>query len=173
MRKILLAALAAAMIPAMAFAQGGPGGGPGGPAGNGMRGHGGGDREGRMATALDLTDEQAEKVRQIHSAKRKDLIDVQASIQKAMIDLTDELQKDKPNQATIDSSIEKIVVLKSKMERSKLQSMVEVSSILTPEQKKKAATRMTGMGMFGEKGSNTQRPGGRDGRGGRGGPDMR
>ena len=180
MRKLILAVCTAAMIPAVALAQGFPGGGPGGggPGGGGMRGQGGpggggsGGREGRMAQELGLTQEQVTKMREIHRAKRRTSIDQRASIQKAMIDLTDELRKEKPSQATLGKIIDQIVKTKADMERNKLNTMVAVSAILTPEQKKIAAERMANQSMMGGKrkgqrgGQRGMRPGGGGGPGG-------
>ncbi|MDH5509400.1 MAG: periplasmic heavy metal sensor [Nitrospinota bacterium] len=168
MRKLILAVLTAVMIPAVALAQGFPGGGPGGQGGSAMRGSGGGQgaKGARMAQELGLTDEQVAKMREIHQTKRRATIDQKANIQKAMLDLTDELAKDKPDQAALERIIEKIVKTKADMERDKLNTMVAVSAILTPEQKKIAAERMANHSMMGDKrqgqrsGQRGMRPGG-------------
>jgi len=162
MRKLILAAFAAAMIPAVALAQGFPGGGPGG--GQGAKGP-------RMAQELGLTDAQVTKMREIHQAKRKATIDQKAAIQKSMIDLTDELAKEKPDQAALNRIIEKIVKTRADMERSRLDTMVAVSAILTPEQKKIAAERMADSGFMGggRSGKSGMRPGGGGPGGGYGG----
>jgi len=178
MRKAIVTILALAMIPLAAMAQGGPNGGPGGPGGGpGMRGPGGpGGKGPRMAEELGLTEDQVKKMREIHQKNRKTNIDQKSSIQKSMIDLTDELQKEKPDKATVDKIIDQIVKTKGEMERTRLNTLVETTAILTPEQKKKAAEKMAGNQFMGARqgGFGGGGPGGRFGGGGPGGeaPDQ-
>jgi len=171
MRNVIIVAVVFALaMPMAALAQGfggGPRGGEGGPS---MRGPGGpGGKGPRMAEELGLTEEQMSKMRDIHSKNRKTMIDQKATIQKAMLDLTDELQKEKPDKAAVEKSIEQIVKTKADIERAKLNSMVELSALLTPEQKKKAAEKMVNSQLMGGMGGGMG-PRGGGGPGGPGGP---
>ena len=171
MRKTIIVALALAMTPLVALAQSGPSGGQG--AGPGMRGPGGpGGKGPKMAEELGLTEDQMKKMREIHSKNRKTIIDQKSAIQKAMIDLTDELQKDKTDKAAVEKTIDQVVKIKGEIERARLNALVETTAILTPEQKKKAAEKMAGSQFMGARRGGFGR-GGPGGGGGQGdGPDQ-
>jgi Spy/CpxP family protein refolding chaperone len=120
----------------------GPGMGPGA-----MMRHGPGFRRGRMgggmgfgqrmAEELNLTTEQREKMKAAREREQRKAIQTRADIQLARLDLHKLMQADKPDQKAIDAQIDKISGLRTTLEKSRVQTMLEFRASLTPEQQKK------------------------------------
>ena len=149
MRKFSIVLILALATPALAMAQ------MGGPreAGPGM-----GKHQPRMADKLGLSQEQMDKMQDIQKKYRLQMIDSRAEMEKAMINFTDILQEENPNQAALKAATEKVLDAKTRLERERLENMIEMSSILTPEQKKKMAQKSAFSRLKGG-------PGGRQGSG--------
>jgi len=104
----------------------------------GMMG-GQGERMGmRMGERLNLTDEQKDQVRQIFTDARKKNIDVNAKLQLAQIELRELITSDAPDQKKIDAKITALSQLHEAKMRTRIESMLSVQKLLTPEQRKKA-----------------------------------
>jgi Spy/CpxP family protein refolding chaperone len=124
---------------AMAFDD--DGGGPGGPhghmgrpAGRGMMWRRG---MGNRFSALDLTDAQRDKLRDIHESAARKSVQRRADIQLAHMDLQKLMRAETPSSAAINAQIDKISKLQADGMKSRFDSMLQARAVLTPEQLKK------------------------------------
>jgi Spy/CpxP family protein refolding chaperone len=125
----------------MAFDDGGPDGPRhvrrvkiGGPHGRGMM-----MRHGvaRRFAALDLTDTQRDKLRDIHEASARKSVQRRADIQLARMDLRKLMRADSPNAASVNSQIDKIARLQADGMKAHYDTFLQARAVLTPEQQKK------------------------------------
>jgi Spy/CpxP family protein refolding chaperone len=116
--------------------------------------------------ALSLTPEQQQKMEDLHFVHEKDMIKFRQELSLKRLDLQREMQKDSPDRATVDRLADEMGALRTRVGRARVDHLLDVRKILTPEQWSKArelmqarrAQRMGGRGG---------RPG-HDGRGGMG-----
>lgn len=138
MRKAIILTLAIALaVPAAAMAQR-----PGGMGGDyGDRVHG---RKGGVMSQLDLSADQLDKMRELRTGIRKEMIELKSRMEVKRIDFQSELQKDNPDDAKLTALIDEIVDARAKMYRKRLETQVEMTKILTPEQRRTMMERMGG-----------------------------
>jgi Spy/CpxP family protein refolding chaperone len=105
----------------------GPGMGPGMGAGHGAM----------MLHGLDLTPEQQKKVAVIHERAQRQMIQQQADVRIATMDLQQLMRAETPDKAKIDAQIDKVAQLRAGMQKSHTATLLEVRALLTPEQLKK------------------------------------
>jgi Spy/CpxP family protein refolding chaperone len=106
---------------------------------------GGRGRMGAMLHSLDLTPEQQKKVEAAHEKAQRAAIQAQADLQVARLDLQNLLRADHPDKVKIDAQIDKLARLRAGLQKTHVQALLEVRSVLTPEQVQKLhATDMTG-----------------------------
>ena len=105
--------------------------------------------------ALELTDEQKEKMSDLRSAYQKAMVDLRAAHQKARIDLGEIRNEDNPSASDIQAKVDAVTAAQGKIMAREIQHSMDVKNLLTAEQKEK----------LGE-----MRRGGREGFRGRGGP---
>jgi Spy/CpxP family protein refolding chaperone len=123
--------------------KGGPMGGPGmGMAGGPMCGPGMGPGMGAghgamMLHGLDLTADQQKKVEAIHERAQRQMIQQQADLRIATMDLQQLMRADSPDKAKIDAQIDRVSQLRAGMQKSHTATLLEVRTLLTPEQRKK------------------------------------
>jgi Spy/CpxP family protein refolding chaperone len=108
----------------------GPMGGPGMGPGMGMG-------PGPMMQGLDLTADQQKKLADIHERQARQAIQAQADLRIATMDLQKLVHADSPDKGAIDAQIDKLAQLRAQMAKSRMATMLEVRSMLTPEQLKK------------------------------------
>ncbi len=110
--------------------------------------------------ALELTDEQKEKMSDLRSAHQKAMVDLRAAHAKARIDLGTIRNEDNPSASDIQAKVDAVTAAQGKIMAREIQHSMDVRNLLTAEQKEK----------LGE-----MRRGGRGGPGfrGRGGPGFR
>ena len=108
--------------------------------------------------ALELTDEQKEKMNSLRSAHQKAMVDLRAAHQKARIDLGEIRRQDNPSASDIQAKVDAVTAAQGKIMAREIQHSMDVKNLLTVEQKEK----------LGE-----MRRGGRMGFRGRGGPGFR
>lgn len=122
--------------------------GPGAPAGPGMRGMGRG-RAGvaELRRQLNLTDEQQTKLADIRDRATRAAIPIQGDLRIAGLDLRKLVRVDKPDQRAIDAQIDKIAGLRARLQKSRVASMLEARSVLTPAQQKMLRDARPGMMM--------------------------
>lgn len=124
--------------------------------------------------ALELTDEQKEKMNSLRSAHQKAMVDLRAAHQKARIDLGVIRRQDSPSASDIQAKVDAVTAAQGKIMAREIQHSMDVKNLLTVEQKEKLGEMRRGgrMGFRGRGG-----PGFRDGDGprfrGRGGPGFR
>ncbi|HXS82530.1 MAG TPA: Spy/CpxP family protein refolding chaperone [Methylomirabilota bacterium] len=120
--------------------EGGPGDSPkhvrrigiGGPHGRGMMRRG-------MAmrfAALDLTDAQRDKLRDIHEASARKSVQRRADLQLAHMDLRKLMRAESPNAASVNSQIDKISRLQAEGMKAHFDTFMQARAVLTPEQQK-------------------------------------
>ncbi|HEY6866059.1 MAG TPA: Spy/CpxP family protein refolding chaperone [Candidatus Eisenbacteria bacterium] len=114
--------------------------GAGGP---GMRGPG---MERRMRRAdllreLDLSKEQRDKIAELRDKQQRSTIRARADLQTARLDLRRLIRADKPDRAAIDRQIDRMAQIRSEMQKSRVAMMLDMRSVLTPEQLEKARSR--------------------------------
>jgi Spy/CpxP family protein refolding chaperone len=148
-----------------------PGDGPGmdgPPRGSGMRG-GMGMRGnwGMMASQLDLTDAQREKIRGIMETQMRRGIQERADLQIAALDLGKLMRADTPNRGEIDAQVDKMARMRASLSKERIGAMLDSRAVLTPEQRDKLK-QMRSQGWGGRHGGHGH--GGPGGPGGSGGP---
>ncbi len=116
--------------------------------------------------ALELTDEQKEKMSDLRSAHQKAMIDLRAAHQKARIDLGEIRKQDNPSASDIQTKVDAVTTAQGKIMAREIQHSMDVKNLLTAEQKEKLGERRRG-GRLGFRGRGG--PGFR----GRGGPGFR
>ncbi len=105
----------------------------GGPMGAGMGpGHGP-----MMLKALELTADQQKKVEAIHAKQARLMVQAQADIRIATMDLQQLMRAENPDRPKIDAQIDKVAQMRAGMQKSRAATMLEVRALLTPEQLKK------------------------------------
>ena len=90
-----------------------------------------------MLRGLDLNADQQKKVEIIHERQRRQMIQQQADLTIAMMDLRQLVRDERPDQAKIDAQIDKIAGLRTGMAKARVATMLEVRGLLTPQQLKK------------------------------------
>lgn len=111
-------------------------GGPhmGGP---GMRMRGGMAHRARMLRALDLSPEQREKVGDIREREQRKAIGIRAEIATAMLDMRKLMREEHPDGRRIDAQIDRIAGLRAGLRKAQVAAMLEMRSLLSPEQLRK------------------------------------
>ena len=128
----------------------------------------------RGMVALELTDEQKEKMNSLRSAHQKAMVDLRAAHAKARIDLGAIRNEDNPSASDIQAKVDAVTAAQGKIMAREIQHNIDVRNVLTAEQKEKLGEMRRGgrMGFRGRGG-----PGFRDNDGprfrGRGGPGFR
>ncbi len=126
--------------------------------------------------ALELTDEQKEKMNSLRSAHQKAMVDLRAAHQKARIDLGVIRRQDSPSASDIQAKVDAVTAAQGKIMAREIQHSMDVKNLLTAEQKEKLGEmRRGGRGGPGFRDGDGPRFRGRGGPGfrGRGGPDFR
>jgi len=131
-------------LPALAADQGPGGFGPGDGRGRGF----GGPMLGllhneRVRAELGLTDDQAEKLRQIFMDSRKANIRTRADLQIQRMELHELMRAEKTDRDAALKKVEAISALRAQMMRQRVESMLAAKTVLTPEQQKKIHSMMS------------------------------
>ena len=90
-----------------------------------------------MKDELGLSDEQVSKLKALKSETEKQMIRTEADIEILQIELHDILSQDKVNVKAVDTKIEKMGELQTKMYKAHIHARLNAQKILTPEQLKK------------------------------------
>ncbi len=91
-----------------------------------------------LAEQLNLTDEQKEQIHQAMVNTRKKSIDIEAKGKVGRIELHELLAAETPDQKKIDAKIAELSQLHEMKMRARVESMLAIQKLLTPEQRKKA-----------------------------------
>jgi Spy/CpxP family protein refolding chaperone len=110
----------------------------------------------KVSQALNLTPEQQQKMEDLRYVHQKDMIKFREELSLKRLDLQREMQKDSPDRATVDRIADDLGALRTRMGRARVDHLLDVRKILTPEQWSKARELMQA--------HRAQRMGGRGGR---------
>jgi Spy/CpxP family protein refolding chaperone len=117
-----------------------PGCGMKGGMGKGMEGCGPGMGAGHgpmMLKGLDLTAEQQKKVAVIHEKQARLMVQSEADLRIAEMDMQQLMRAETPDKAKIDAQIDRLAQLRAGIQKSRTATQLEVRALLTPEQLKK------------------------------------
>jgi len=90
----------------------------------------------RFRLAVQLTDAQITRLRQIVISAEKSNIEVRAKMQVDGIDLRQLLRADKPDPAAVMNKVGEISQLRGQMMKNNVQALLDARAILSPEQQK-------------------------------------
>lgn len=102
----------------------------------GMRGMRHGGLMARWAE-LDLSDEQREKIRDLHDAQARKRVQRRADMQLARLDLAKLMREERPNQAAVSMAIDKIARAHADGLKARFETHMQARAVLTPEQRQK------------------------------------
>jgi Spy/CpxP family protein refolding chaperone len=89
-----------------------------------------------MMQKLNLTDQQQVQMRKLHADLEKKNIQTSAKIRLARIDMRELMLADKPDRAALEKKLREITDLQHQMKLDRLEHMLAVNGLLTPEQQK-------------------------------------
>ena len=115
--------------------------------GKGMEGCGPGMGAGHgamMLKGLGLTADQQKKVAVIHEKQARLMVQAQADLRIATMDMQQLMRAETPDKAKIDAQIDKLAQLRAGMQKSRTATLLEVRALLTPEQLKKCQAGLMG-----------------------------
>lgn len=90
------------------------------------------------AKQIGLSKEQVEKIRNLRLEFNKNRVKESADVEALKMDIMAELRQDAPDQAKINSLIDKKYSIKREMAKAAVQALLEIKGTLSPEQKEKA-----------------------------------
>lgn len=135
------------------WAQGPGGWGGGGMPGRGMRAPG--DRlmalldNDRVKAALNLTDQQVDRLRQIAVDTEKASVKNRADAAVRGIELRELLRADKPDRDAVMKKVQEVSSLRAEMMKEHIDALLAAKDVLTPEQQKKIRTFIESRRGFG------------------------
>ncbi len=91
---------------------------------------------GGMMERLKLTDEQRKKIEDIHYTHQKRAITERAELETARLDLAHLMGADPPDGRAINAQIDHLAQLRAGLAKERVSGMLEVRSLLTPDQRK-------------------------------------
>jgi Spy/CpxP family protein refolding chaperone len=131
----------------------GPGPGPGCGDGPGFgRGHGEGLLE--RAEELELTPEQVKKIKAMRLDLAKETIELRNQLELKHLEFGELMAADQPDLKRIEAKIDEIAPLRTTLEKKRIENMLAIREVLTPEQRAKLET-MRGSGMRHQRGQRT------------------
>jgi Spy/CpxP family protein refolding chaperone len=90
-----------------------------------------------MLKGLDLTPEQQKKVAAIHEKQARLMVQAEADLRIATMDMQQLMRAETPDKAKIDAQIDRLSQMRAGMQKSRAATLLEVRALLTPEQLKK------------------------------------
>lgn len=104
----------------------------------------------RIASALNITQDQQKQMDEVLFQHREKLIDLRANLQKAELDMEPLMDADEPNRAGIETQIDKVVAARAALEKANSNFLLDIRMKLTPGQWKqiksyRAEDHMRGM----------------------------
>ena len=100
----------------------------------------------RLTKALDLTDEQAKQIQQLHYESEKAAIDLKSSLQKNKLELKNMIASNNIAESKILSLVSNNSEIQSELKTNKIRLWLDVYKILNPEQQEKWTKHFQGMG---------------------------
>ncbi|MGE5325980.1 MAG: Spy/CpxP family protein refolding chaperone [Deltaproteobacteria bacterium] len=94
----------------------------------------------RVKTALGLTDDQSNRLRQIVIDTEKNTIKTRADMAVRQIELRELMRADNPDRDAVMKKLDEVSALRSQMMKQHVEALLSAKSVLTPEQQKKIRT---------------------------------
>lgn len=91
----------------------------------------------RVKTALGLTDQQADRLRQIAVDTEKSTVMTRAEIAVRSMELRELLRADKPEREAVMKKVQEISDLRGQIMKQHIESLLATKTVLTPEQQRK------------------------------------
>ena len=91
----------------------------------------------RRFANLDLTEQQRDKMREIHEAAERKNIQRNADLQVARLDLRKLMRADSPNAQAVNTQIDKMSKLQADAMKARYETLLQTRALLTPEQLQK------------------------------------
>jgi len=91
---------------------------------------------------LNLTAEQEQKIRDIQSLGRRDILNLRHEMQLAVFDIQEEYKKAKSDESKINACIDKLADAQRKIMKIRSSQMIKMKAVLTPEQFNKLAEKL-------------------------------
>lgn len=88
----------------------------------------------RVSSALKITPDQQKAMDEILFQHREKLIDLQANLKKAELDMEPLMNADEPNRAAIEAQIDKVVAARGALEKANANFLLDIRMKLTPDQ---------------------------------------
>jgi Spy/CpxP family protein refolding chaperone len=107
-------------------------------------------RRAEVARQLALTDAQRDRIEAIRERQRRTAIEQRARLQLARLDLRSLLRADVVDRSAMEAKVDELSRLEAQARKARIQSMLEVRSVLTAEQRKKLRALRTQWGASGE-----------------------
>lgn len=90
-----------------------------------------------LSSELGLSAEQTQRVEEIRLKSERKAIKLNADLKLAQLDLRALLLKDYPDKGAIYKKVEEIGALRTRLEKNRIDTRLEVHNLLSPEQRKK------------------------------------
>ena len=114
----------------------------------------------RTVAALKLTDDQRKAMDGILQEHRMKLVDLEASLKKAELEMEPLMKADTPDQAAILAQIDKVAQARAELEKANARFLLALRGKLTPDQWKQLQTMRENHMDRGRDGERGQQPGG-------------
>lgn len=98
----------------------------------------------RFKTALSLTDQQTDRLRQIMVDAQKATVKAGAEIAVKRIELRELLRADKPDRDAVMRKVQEVASLRGEMMKQHVDALLAAKSVLTPEQQRKIRSFIEG-----------------------------
>lgn len=118
----------------------------------------GGDGDLLNCKALELTDDQIAKIKDLNFAHRNKMIDLQAALEKAQLKMQHEMRAETPNKAAVLAAAKEVNTIKGQIAEERINHRFDLRGVLTADQLKKwddcrgNCGGRCGMGMHGDSG---------------------
>jgi Spy/CpxP family protein refolding chaperone len=103
----------------------------------------------RVRTELGITDQQAERLRQIAVDTEKFTVKTRAEIAVRNMELRELLRADKPEREAVMNKVQEISDLRGQIMKQHIESLLATKTVLTPEQQRKMRARLEHRGRPG------------------------
>ncbi len=101
-------------------------------------------RRAELARDLKLTDAQRDRIAEIRSREMHFGIQQRAKLATARLDLMEALRDDRADKRQVDQQVDRIVQLRSELERSRIETLLDMRGVLTPEQRRQLREELGG-----------------------------
>jgi Spy/CpxP family protein refolding chaperone len=86
---------------------------------------------------LGLSDQQRSRIEAIHDAQRRSAIETRKDLELARLDMQKLMRADDPDRRAIEAQIDRLSELRATMQKSHVNTMLDVRVVLTPQQRQK------------------------------------